>query len=88
MNDKELEKVLKSLANRRRVAILKYLKRVNRASVGDVAHEINLSFRATSKHLAVLFNADVLEKEQTGLMMVYFISKVRHPLVLKLLTII
>ena len=88
MNDKELEKVLKALANRRRIAILKYLRRVNTASVGDIAHEIKLSFRATSKHLSVLFSADVLEKEQFGLMVLYFISKVKHPIVSRLLVII
>ena len=88
INEKELEKVLKALANKRRVAILKYLKRVNTASVGDIAHEIKLSFRATSRHLSVLFSADVLEKEQSGLTVLYFISKVKHPIVSKLLIII
>ncbi len=88
MNEKELEKVLKALANRRRVSILKYLRRVNIASVGDIAHEIKLSFRATSKHLSVLFGADVVEKEQSGLTVLYSISKIKHPIVSKLLAII
>ena len=88
MNEKELEKVLKALANKRRVAILKYLKHKERASVGNIAHEIKLSFRATSKHLSVLFSADVVEKEQSGLTVIYFISNVKHPIVSKLLSII
>ncbi len=88
MNEKELEKVLKALANKRRVAILKYLKRIGAASVGDIASEIKLSFRATSKHLSVLFSADILEKEQSGLTVMYFISKAKHPIVVKLLSLI
>ncbi|MCE9585014.1 ArsR family transcriptional regulator [Candidatus Nomurabacteria bacterium] len=88
MNHKELEKVLKALANRRRIAILKCLKHLNKASVGVVASEIKLSFRATSRHLSVLFSADILEKEQSGLMVLYFISKDKNPIVSKLLSII
>ena len=37
---KELERKLKALANKRRLAILKYLKEDGRASVGDIAGEI------------------------------------------------
>ena len=71
---KELEKILKVLANKRRLAIINYLKRNKEAKVGDIAHELNLSFKATSKHLAQLFNADVLEREQRSLQMFYKIS--------------
>jgi DNA-binding transcriptional ArsR family regulator len=88
MNEKELEQILKALANKRRVAILKYLKRAGSASVGDVASEIKLSFRSTSKHLLILLNADILDKEQTSLTMMYFISKNKHPMVVKLLSIL
>ncbi len=61
---KELEKPLKALANRRRLAILKYLKQNREASVGEIAGTIKLSFRATSKHLGILAAADILDKEQ------------------------
>lgn len=88
INEKELEKVLKALANKRRVAILKYLKRVGRASVGDISQAIKLSFKATSKHLMILSNADIVEKEQISLSMLYFLSKTDHPIVSKLLSII
>ena len=88
MNEKELEKVLKALANKRRVAILKYLKRVGKASVGNIAEAIKLSFRATSRHLVILSVADILEKKQEGLAVFYFLSKTSHPIVSKLLSII
>jgi len=88
MNEKELEKVLKALANKRRVAILKYLKRAGTASVGEIAGSIKLSFKATSKHLMILSNVDIVEKEQVSLTMLYFLPKSNHPIVLKLLSII
>ena len=71
MTEKELEKVLKSLANRRRLAILGYLKERRRASVGEIAGAIKLSFRATSKHLIILSAADILDKEQQSLQIYY-----------------
>ncbi|MDO8481544.1 MAG: metalloregulator ArsR/SmtB family transcription factor [bacterium] len=77
----ELERNLKALANKRRLAILKYLKRVGKSSVGDVAGEIRLSFKATSRHLAVLTNAGILEKEQEGLTMWHQISPRKHSIV-------
>jgi len=88
MNEKELEKILKALANKRRVSILKYLKRVGKASVGEVSDAIKLSFKATSKHLMILLNVDIVEKEQISLTMFYFLPKSTHPMVSKLLSII
>ncbi|MCL5666732.1 MAG: metalloregulator ArsR/SmtB family transcription factor [Patescibacteria group bacterium] len=68
---KELERQLKALANRRRLAILKFLKNQRKASVGDIAKEIKLSFKSTSRHLAVLLAADLVEREQVNLNMFY-----------------
>lgn len=88
MTEKELEKVLKALANKRRILILKFIKKSGRASVGDIAEAIKLSFKATSKHLMILSNVDILEKEQESLTMLYFLPKDNHPIVSKLLSII
>jgi DNA-binding transcriptional ArsR family regulator len=88
MNEKELEKILKALANKRRILILKYLKRVGKASVGEVSDAIKLSFKATSKHLMILSNMDIVDKEQISLTMFYFLPKSTHPMVSKLLSII
>ena len=71
---RELEKILKALANRRRLAILKYLKEEREASVGEISGEINVSFKATSKHLAILTAADIVERDQRSLQMFYRIS--------------
>ena len=75
---KELERVLKALANKRRLAIVKYLKKEKEAKVGEIAGAIRLSFKATSKHLGILSAADVVEKEQRSLEMWYKLSLGRH----------
>lgn len=65
---------MKALANRRRLAILRFLKRTHKASVGDIAEEIRLSFKATSKHLGILSSADIVDREQQSLQMFYHLS--------------
>lgn len=79
MSEKELEKTLKALANKRRLQILRYLKNVKEAPVGDIAEEIRLSFKSTSRHLSVLASADIVEKEQRSLQVFYRLSSaLRH----------
>ncbi len=65
---------MKALANRRRLAILRFLKTEKEANVGDVAEEIKLSFKATSKHLGVLSAAGIVDREQRSLQMFYRLS--------------
>ncbi len=88
MNEKELERVLKSLANRRRLAIVKFIKKSGSASVGEVAGAIKLSFKATSKHLMILANAGILEKEQVSLTVLYSMSKDSNLVVAKIISIV
>ncbi len=76
---KELERNLKALANRRRLAILKYLKENHEASVGDIAAKINLSFKATSRHLSVLAAADIVEKNQRSSQVFYRLASPAKP---------
>lgn len=85
---KELEKTLKALANRRRLAIIKYLKEHKEASVGDIAGAINLSFRSTSKHLAVLSAADIVEREQRSLQMFYRLLESPRPAAAKIIALV
>ena len=77
---KELERILKALANKRRLAIVQYLKKNNEANVGDIAETIKLSFKATSKHLGILAAADIVEKEQRSLQMWYSLAKKQKPI--------
>lgn len=67
----QLDRLFKSLGNRRRLAIVKLLKQKQEASVTEIAEHIKLSHRSTSKHLAVLSAADVVDKEQRSLSVFY-----------------
>ena len=60
---RKLERILKALANRRRLAILKYLKENKNAPVAEIAYEIDLSFKSTSKHLGILSAIDIIGKK-------------------------
>jgi DNA-binding transcriptional ArsR family regulator len=73
-NSRNLEKILKVLANKRRLLILGLLKNGKSRTVGEIAKEIKLSFRATSKHLVLLYSVEILDKNQVGLQMFYKIS--------------
>ena len=75
----ESERVLKALANRRRLAILQFLHTKGPASVGTIAEHIRLSFAATSRHLRALAGADLVETEQVNTTVNYSLPKNRHP---------
>ncbi len=76
---KKFELLLKALANKRRLAVLQYLKNQKEATVGEISEAIRLSFRSTSRHLGVLSHADVLEKEQRGTEVYYRIVSRQDP---------
>lgn len=85
---KKLEKLIKSVANRRRLAIISFLKKEGEASVGDIAKHLQLSFKSTSKHIAVLFAADLLEREQRSSEMFYGFAPRQHVLIERLHTLL
>lgn len=76
---KQMEKILKALANQRRLSIIKFLKKNQPASVGDIAAQIGLSFKATSKHLGILRAVGILERTQQRLTMFYGIADKQEP---------
>ena len=75
---RDLEKTMKALANRRRLGIVKLLKKDGAVSVADIAREIGLSFKATSKHLGILYAAGILERDQQRLTINYRIAPALH----------
>ena len=85
---RQLEKIYKALANRRRLAIIKYLKDAKEAPVTEIAKFLKISFKSTSKHLAVLAAADILEKEQRSLQAYYYLPARPAPPLKHLLSII
>ncbi len=85
---KQLEKIFKGLANRRRLAIIRLLGRKKEVSVADIARGINLSFTATSKHLGILRQLDILDRRQESLTVYYRLASPLPPVVkLLILTI-
>ncbi len=74
INAKELEKVLKAVANKRRIEMLRLIRAKREIAVGDIAEEVRLSFKATSKHLRVLYIAGFIEREQHGTQVIYKIA--------------
>jgi len=73
-NERELERVLKALANKRRLNILAFLSAKKEASVGQISEHLKLSFKATSKHLSVLFGAGVVDKEQRSVQVIFSLA--------------
>lgn len=85
---KQYEKILKAFANKRRLEIIKYLKTNKKATVGDLATHLKLSFKSTSKHLAVLSGVDIVDKEQLSLFVLYSLSPKQDPISKSIISIV
>jgi len=85
---KKLEKSLKAVANQRRLSILKLLKENKEQSVSVIAFKIKLSIRSTSKHLAILFGADILDREQRNFQTFYRLLQNQEPSVKYIISIL
>ena len=75
------ERILKALANSRRLMIIRHLRNTQGSSVGNIADSIKLSFKATSKHLTILTAVDITEKKQVSTVMQYSLQSPMHPVV-------
>ena len=71
---KKIEKTLKALGNINRLKILLFLKKNKFSSVTNIAECTKCSYKATSKHLAILFQNDIVEREQVVYEMHYKLS--------------
>ncbi len=65
MSIKRWNTVFRMLANVNRLKIIKLLIDKGKMNVTDIADELGISFKATSNHLALLKNLDVLESKGT-----------------------
>lgn len=83
-----MERILKALANRRRLSIVKFVKNKKEASVGEIADNIKLSFKSTSRHLNVLSLADVLDREQRSSQVFYSINTDLRELIRRIITLL
>jgi len=71
---KELEDVFKGVASLRRINILRTLFSHKELNVGEIADQIGLSFRSTSKHLIKLEKSGYLRSRQEGFFRVYWLN--------------
>lgn len=55
--------IFRVLANINRLKIITILANSQSRSVGELAREINISLKSTSKHLIILKNLDILEAQ-------------------------
>ena len=85
---RNLEKTMKALANRRRLGIVKPLKKDGAVSVADIAREIGLSFKATSKHLGVLKAADIVESDQRSVRVFYHLVSAQKPAAARIIALL
>ncbi len=87
---KKIIKLLKAIANQRRLEILRYIHnhKKKEATVGEIAEVIKLSFKSTSRHLAVLRDADILDRDQRGLEAYYKLSQNKHSILKNILSIV
>lgn len=72
---KESTRVLKALANERRLKILKILFEKGPLAVGDISAAINLSFRSTSRHLLIMEKVSLLTRKQVKTNVFYDVAK-------------
>ena len=77
---KKYEKILKVLANINRLKILSYLVRHTNVAVVDIAEHCNISYKAVSKHLGMLYHADIVDRSRRQAEVHYRISDTIHPI--------
>ncbi|MFC1594964.1 ArsR/SmtB family transcription factor [Patescibacteria group bacterium] len=78
LHENTQERIFKALANRRRLAILRYLRKHGESSVTDIAEVIGVSTSSTSKHLIDLAKANLVQEKKKGFYVLYSIHKKLH----------
>lgn len=75
INAKRWTVVFRALANINRLKIIKFLYDGRKVNVTDIAAVLEISFKATSNHLAMLKNLDVVEAHGTAGHVFYSLNK-------------
>ena len=79
MDEKEILKILKAVANKNRFAILKHLHKNPNLSVGDIAESIDYPFRSVSKDLSILRKINLVQSKNYYSKRLYSINKLIFP---------
>jgi len=77
----QLERIVKGIANHRRIQILELLKKRPELSVADISEVLNVNFKTISEHIRRLAIAGFVLKRSDG-------NNVRHKLTNRGLTIL
>ncbi len=80
-----LEHILKSVANRRRISILTFLKKYGAQPVSAIAQATGGTIQTTSKHLQILRDADIIIDRRRGMSVLYRLSLAQNELIKPLL---
>lgn len=67
--------IFRALANINRMKIISILSDGRKMNVTDIAQSLHISFKATSNHLVILKNLDVIESEGSSGHVFYTINK-------------
>ncbi|MGC8981739.1 MAG: ArsR/SmtB family transcription factor [Minisyncoccia bacterium] len=73
-NLKELEVILKGLANIKRLKILNYLNKSGERDTADIADYLNINYKLAIPHLERLIKAKLVTKRRDGLIVNYRIT--------------
>jgi len=71
---KRWTQIFKALSNINRLGIIKILSRYEKLPVSEIAAELDISLKATSKHLVILQNLDVLNRKGKDNRVYYWIN--------------
>jgi DNA-binding transcriptional ArsR family regulator len=74
MKYKDLEIILKGLANKKRLMILDFLSRTSENDTGTIADYLNTDYKIVIPHLEKLLKAGLITKRREGLIVHYQIS--------------
>ncbi len=85
---KKLEKILKAFGNISRLRIVRFLKQRGSASVMEISKNTKCSYKATSKHLSILFRVDLVDREQKMYEMHYHLADNMDPAAQAILDVI
>ncbi|HNW09494.1 MAG TPA: winged helix-turn-helix domain-containing protein [bacterium] len=88
MTNRQAEKIYKTLANQRRIAIIVYLNKKPKATVGQIADQLKLSLKATSKHLQLLKANGLVDSEHISSQQYYFLMDKNNVFIKHLLSLV
>jgi DNA-binding transcriptional ArsR family regulator len=84
MKYKDLEIILKGLANKKRLMILDFLNRTGENDTGTIADYLNTDYKIAIPHLEKLLRAGLITKRRDGLIVHYQISNLGRRILLLL----